>query len=359
MAILNKSFSTQKYEVLYYVEESHHSSRLDHFLQNYLTTWSREDIKRIIKDGNVKILKRPSKHRPSSIVHYKDQIKMSIPRTTQEDEYWNNQLIKLVSDPQVIFEDNNLIALSKPPYMSTHPTGRHLFYCATVYFEELYKSTIHSIHRLDRETSGLLLLGKNSTISRDIGKKFIKNEIKKCYFFIAKKNDNYNNISEFDVTLRLGQSDNEMKRVCINYFPSSSTQGKEALTKFKIIYNEGDYVLGLAFPTTGRQHQIRVHALSEGLPLLGDKLYLGSYKIFQRFKDNLASIEDHQLMELNRQALHSIAIGFEYNDKYLILKSHLPLDLTLWINEKLKIKIKDLEDIISKEIKNYFKSFSR
>ena len=71
--------------------------------------------------------------------------------------------------PKIIFEDDRLIVISKPPFMSVHPTGRHLFNCATVYFESLLNQTIHPVHRLDRETSGVLLLAKNSSVAKLLG----------------------------------------------------------------------------------------------------------------------------------------------------------------------------------------------
>ena len=80
------------------------------------------------------------------------------------------------------------VVTNKPAYMSTHPTGRHLFHCATVYYEQkLNQSTVHSIHRLDRETSGVLLLAKNPTTANQLTVEFENNNVKKCYFFIAEK----------------------------------------------------------------------------------------------------------------------------------------------------------------------------
>src|SRR5690606_14188470 len=83
----------------------------------------------------------------------------------------------------------NIIVCSKPPFMITHPAGKHLFYCATVYYESIHNKTIHSIHRLDRETSGLLVLGKNSVASNEISNQFEEGLVKKCYLLIAHKEE--------------------------------------------------------------------------------------------------------------------------------------------------------------------------
>ena len=121
-----------------------------------------------------------------------------------------------------------------------------------------------------------------------------------------------------------------MDRVCVNAYPQDSALGKEAETFFHIVREGPDYVMGLAFPRTGRQHQIRVHARVNGFPLVGDKLYCGSYPMFQRFKDLKATAEDHSLMQIPRQALHAAALrlpGFKS------FSGPLPQDLGNWIPE--------------------------
>ncbi len=354
MAILNRLFTKSKYTATYYVEETQAGMRLDQFLQIYLESWSRQDVKKKIKDGDVEIIDRPGKHRPSTTLHYRERIKLNVYRTTQEDEFWNGEKLTLQENPQIIFEDENLLVISKPAFMSTHPTGKHLFYCATVHFEEIHKKTIHSIHRLDRETSGVLMLAKDAKTSNTMSEEFINDNVKKCYFFMAKRNEQYNGELEFESNERLGAKEGGLKRVYINHYDESSTQGKHAHTKFKILYQEGDYVLGLAFPQTGRQHQIRVHAMVRGLPLIGDKLYLGSFKMFQRFKDQLASTEEHQLMELPRHALHAISLNATYKGSRQTFTSAIPLDFKDWIKHKLSIEIEALEIEISKALREYF-----
>ncbi len=345
MAILERTFTKTKYQAKYYVEETEAGKRLDQFLQKYLESWSRQDVKKKIKEGDVQILGRPGIHRPSTTLKYREKVILSVHKTTQEDEYWNGELIKL-EEPEIIFEDEDLIVISKPPYMSTHPTGKHLFYCATVHFEDIHKKTIHSIHRLDRETSGVMLLAKNSKTSNLMSEEFINDRVKKCYFFMAKKNEDFKGQSHFEANERLGAKEAGLKRVYINNFPSESHEGKHAHTKFQVLYEENEYVLGIAFPQTGRQHQIRVHAMVHGLPLIGDKLYLGNFKMFQRFKDGLASSEDHEQMQLARHALHAIALSANYKNEVVSFKSDIPKDFKKWITTNLSIELKELELLV-------------
>ncbi len=354
MAILNKKFTTQVYEVTYYVEETQHGMRLDQYLQIYLETWSRQEVKKRIKAGDVKIIGRPGKHRPSTTLHYKERIFFKIERTTQEDEYWRGELIELDERPEIIFEDKELIVMNKPPYMACHPTGRHLFYCATVMFEEKYEKTIHSIHRLDRETSGVMMLGKEPQIANLMGEEFIHDRVKKCYFFIAKANEDYKGEIEFFSDERLGASEEGLKRVYIDSYPEDSHEGKHAYTDFKVLFKEGDYVIGLAFPQTGRQHQIRVHAMLRGLPLVGDKLYLGSFEMFQRFKDNLASPEEYDQMEHNRHCLHAIGLKLHYKGEDRMYISSLPKDFIPLIKERFSTPVEEIESTIKNAAKDYF-----
>ena len=284
-----------------------------------------------------------------------ERIQLFIQRSHEEDEYWNGRQLPLQKDPLVIFEDQNVIVISKPPYMTTHPTGRHLFYCATVYFENLHQQMIHSIHRIDRETSGLLVLAKNPATANLLSTEFENNRVKKVYFFMAKKRPNPSADATFHANERMGPLEDGPKRVFIHAFPASSLEGKEANTYFEIFWQNQNYALGLAFPVTGRQHQIRVHASAHGFPLVGDKLYLGNYPMFQRFKDNLATVEDHTFMELPRQALHATAIKINYQSKPRLFLSPLPYDLRAWIQDTLQLEIEPIEKEIERRIENYFR----
>ena len=122
---------------------------------------------------------------------------------------------------------------------------------------------------------------------------------------IPAKNHTQENI--FTANERLEQVSTGLERMCMRYHPANSLKGKYASTKFIILMQNQTHALGLAFPKTGRQHQIRVHAMIHGFPLIGDKLYLGGFPIFQRFKDIQATIFDHQLMEiLDRHSMPSL-----------------------------------------------------
>lgn len=343
MTLVQKTFEKGRYRACYQVAPHQEGMRLDQFLQVYLPSFSRQQIKKYL-EKNVSIEGRTPPHRPSTKVHEKDVIEMVMFKSTHEDEWWDGQKIELQETPEVVFEDENLIVISKPPFMSTHPTGKHLFNCATVYFEEKYKHTIHSLHRLDRETSGMLLLAKNPDTAKSITAQFEAGEVKKCYFLIARVKPLSIRSDEFSCSKRLGSDSTGKERVVVKSYPQDSLQGKHAHTDFTIIHREDGYALAMAFPKTGRQHQIRVHANDCGYPLVGDKIYLGGYALFQRFKDQKTSQEDHQMMGLPRHALHAFAIQVEYQNKKRLFAGNLPQDLTQWIDKNLSVSAHEIQE---------------
>jgi RluA family pseudouridine synthase len=355
MSILSKVYRDDIFEVRHLVDEEHEGHRLDQFIQLYLDSFSRELIKKKIKGKEISIIGRPGIHKPSTVLHHRDEVLIKFFKSKYEDEYWLGDKLELQMSPDIVFEDDELIVISKPAFMSTHPAGRHVFNCATVFFEKKHEQTIHSLHRIDRETSGILMLGKNPKIANEMMTHFEKDEVKKCYLFIALANEYYTGKKEFIANERMSSPDIGLKRIYVEHYPEHSLNGKHARTNFYILEQFGPYIIGIACPQTGRQHQIRVHALAHGIPLIGDKMYLGSYEMFQRFKDQLATPEDHKLMEIPRHALHAIAIKIPYKKEHeKIFITAIPSDLKKWILEKTSLNIEMLEIKITQTIKTYY-----
>lgn len=355
MSDLYKKFSPELYEAIYQVDEEQSGMRLDQYCSTFLVSFSRQQIKKKIKDGQIKILGRPFPHRPSVKVYHREKVEVRTPRGSLEDEYWNGEKIQLQHKADIVFEDENILAISKPAYMATHPTGKHLFNCATVYLESIYGHTIHSIHRLDRETSGLLLLAKNALTAQRCSELFEKGLVSKIYFFMA-----HNKTKEsfpLKATERLGILEHYIPRNFNHCFPEASSQGKSAETTFQSLYQDKNYIIGLAFPKTGRQHQIRCHAAAHGLPLIGDKLYNGDPSVFMRFKDGKADLEDHQLMQIPRHALHALALQLPYpqSDIKSLYRTEIPQDFLQWMDLNLcESVIKNIHSKIDQLIQERF-----
>jgi len=357
MLPVEKIFKQDQYTVTFQVEESEDGLRLDRFLQNHLAAFSRHALQKKILNGEVTCLTRPLK--ASSAVRQGDQISVTSKRSNQEEETWGEQTIPL-APPTIIYQDQNFLAVNKPPYMATHPAGKHLFHCATVYFGDLLHQTIHSIHRLDRETSGVLLLGKNATSARELSAGFEQGLMRKCYFFIAHNLQKKALPLSFTAHERLEMGGNEedqngktRRQIKVKILAANDLAGKSACTDFVLLHQENNYVLGLAFPRTGRQHQIRAHAAAHQIPLVGDKIYHLGRAVFERFKDGVATAEDRAAMELPRHALHALALKIPPPFEQTFI-APLPEDFKNWINTKLKIDLKTLEAKITEVVRAYF-----
>lgn len=354
MSVIHKIYRDNLCEVKYLVDEEHNGLRLDQFLGIYLESFSRELIKKKIKEKEVIIVGRPGNHKPSTTLHHKDEVLIYYTPQHWEDEYWRGEKLELQKVPDVVYEDDELLVISKPAFMSTHPAGRHLFNCATVFFEMKYNHTIHSLHRIDRETSGILMLGKTPRIANEMMHGFEDDDIKKCYLFISRITPDFKHQDYFIANERMGPIHEDLRRVYVHAFPENSQEGKHARTFFYTLMKDNKYLIGIACPQTGRQHQIRVHAKAHGIPLIGDKLYLGSYELFQRFKDQVATEEDHDLMELPRHALHAIALKIPYKKEEKMFITDIPNDFKEWITKNTSFDCKELTQKIQKITKEYY-----
>ena len=354
MSEIEKSFSTEKYVVIHPVQPEQDGWRLDQFVQKCMPTLSRQFLKKKIEKGEVEISGRKSPHKPSVKVHHGEKVTITTYNDGMiEEEFWYGEVVPKDEKPTIVFEDDELLVINKPPYMITHPAGKNLFYCATVFFETIYKKTIHSIHRLDRETSGLLLLGKNPKVSQRVAQLFEDDKVRKCYFFIAHKKE-VSTPFPFTAKERMDREENAIPRGIMFHYPENSSLGKESETHCELVLEKNDYVLALAFPVTGRQHQIRVHASCHGYPLLGDKLYNGDPSVFIRFKDHLATPEDHEKMQIPRQALHAVALKLAYPTEQMNhFMAPLPKDLSEWITKNLDISHAGIETLIKQKIEHF------
>jgi RluA family pseudouridine synthase len=346
---IKKSFRADKVVVEYPVVPADEGARLDAYMQQYMPTLSREFIKKKIERGEIVISGRTPPHRPSTKVHAGETVTtITYNSPILEDEHWRGKSIDMTEQPVIVYEDDKILAIHKPAFMTTHPAGRHLFYVATTFYASIYNQTIHSIHRIDRETSGLLLLGKEYEATKAISWLFENDQVRKCYFFIAHKRAGARPMP-FTALEPMGEAADPIRSMQ-RCFPIGSGLGKEAETHFESLFETDDYVLALAFPKSGRQHQIRLHAAEHGYPLLGDKIYNGDPDIFVRFKDKELTDADHDLLQIPRHALHALALRLPYNGKDTLFRTQIAPDLVSWIEENLKFDKGQLENAVQVQL---------
>ncbi len=284
------------------VEKTDENKRLDVFLEDKLSGITRSKIKKTIE--NVLVLvdgkkqKAGYKVKAGDEVDYTELVEPTI-NASPED-------IKL----DIVFENDNLLVVNKPSGMVVHPacgnyTGT-LVNALANYTHSL--STINGefrpgiVHRLDKDTSGLLLVAKNDFAHQSLAQQ-IKTKTCKRYYIAVLEGNLKNDSGVVETNLARSTKNRKMIEVCEN------TKGKKAITLYKVIERLNGYSVVEFELKTGRTHQIRVHAKYLGHPVVGDMTY---------------GFKTHK--ELNGQLLHAYKIEFfepTTNEK-IVLQTTLP-----------------------------------
>jgi 23S rRNA pseudouridine1911/1915/1917 synthase len=288
--------------------------RLDAYLKEVIPEISRSQIQRLIKEKKVSVDSRPAKK--NHIVKVGNII------TINDFEVRDNfSDIKAQDiDIKILFEDINVIVISKKAGMISHPTGSikegTVVNALLYHFKDLSdtygKSRAGIIHRLDKETSGIMIIAKNNHSHAFISKQFSDRKIKKSYMALV-----YGLFKEAtgEIDLPIGRKKDEMT--------ISVDKGKDSLTRFRVLeaFDGCSYIKAL--PKTGRTHQIRVHFSYIGHPLLGDKKYGNK-------ESGLLSKE----LGLKRHFLHADSIEFinPTDNKILKIKDDIAKDLHVVLN---------------------------
>lgn len=292
-----------------------HGGRLDAFLTERLDWRSRNRIQQAISDRCVQVLahKDPQQAlvgdlKPGSRLRRGQEVVVRLPAPQVEPgagaRTWQPNQIP------VIFEDEDLLAVSKPPHLNVYPSRRHRSGSLIELVHEAhrlrhgptgYAPTL--CHRLDRETSGLVLFAKNRASRAEISRQLEEREIIKTYvaLVVGVLRDD-----EGRIDLPLGRDDStkvEIKTVV-------TEAGQPAATRWKVSHRLSGRTLLELSPETGRQHQLRAHCAAIGHPIVGDKLYLGGEALFLESLDGPLSEEEITSLGLDRQALHAWKLAF-------------------------------------------------
>ena len=215
---------------------------------------------------------------------------------------------------QPIFETSEFAIFDKPSGILVHPTNRYTEYSLTHEIKFRYGKDANITHRIDKETSGLVLISKNKKVESILKKSFEDKLILKTYLaYIVGKIEKSIIIDE-PILKNSDYSKIKLKVVI-------DKRGKASVTKIEPIYydNKRDITLIKATPFTGRQHQIRVHLFHIGHPIVGDPIYGVDFDFTNRYLNGI--IRENERVKAtgaNRLLLHADSIEFFYKNRFII-----------------------------------------
>ncbi|WP_298519171.1 RluA family pseudouridine synthase [uncultured Kordia sp.] len=307
-------------------EKGQQPLRIDKYLMNFIEGATRNKIQQAAKDGNIYVNDKPVKSNYK--VKGNDVIKVLFAYPPYE-----NLLIGENIPIDVVYEDDDLLVVNKPAGMVVHPG--HGNYSGTLinaliyHFDNLPKNSNERpglVHRIDKDTSGLLVVAKTEEAMTHLAKQFFNKTSERIYYALV-----WGNVEEEEGTVE-GNIGRHPKNRLQNtvFFGDDADKGKPAVTHYKVIERFGYVTLVSCQLETGRTHQIRVHMKHIGHTLFNDERYGGerilkgtTFTKYKQFVENCFKI-------LPRQALHAKTLGFIHptTGEKMSFNSEVPSDIT-------------------------------
>ncbi len=290
--------------------------RLDGFLARRMRWRSRTSIQRLIEDGKIDVTRRGERRtvrKPSSVLVGGDSIHVELPRPRRDVDF-GEEGPPPDPDLTVLYEDRWLLAVDKPPNVAVHPAGRNLYRTVITTLMRRYRrpddparDVVPKLcHRLDLETSGVLLVAKEDQAHRRVSEMFRERAPEKEYLAIVHGTPGRRRDL---IDLPIGPA--LARRVAIAKGIRHDV-GQPAQTRYEVVETHGRFSLLRLALLTGRHHQIRVHCAAIGHPLVGDKIYGADDDVFIKYYDGALTPEDEAKLLLPRQALHAHRLKIEH-----------------------------------------------
>ncbi|WP_155590157.1 RluA family pseudouridine synthase [Lysinibacillus cavernae] len=296
-------------QVTYTIEEQQKGERIDKALSSLQSEWSRSQIGNWISEGiitvNGDVVKAKYK------VKAGDFVAIDVPEVEPLDVIEENL------DLDIVYEDADVLVVNKPKGMVVHPAPGHL--TGTLVNGLMYHckdlSGINGVmrpgivHRIDKDTSGLLMVAKNDTAHESLVNQLVNKTVTRKYIALVHGHIAHDK-GTIDAPIGRDQKDRQKQAVVDN--------GKHAVTHFQVVERFGDYTLVECRLETGRTHQIRVHMNYIGFQLVGDPKY-GPKKT----------------IDFGGQVLHAATLGFDHpsSGEYLEFEAPLPADYEQLLND--------------------------
>jgi 23S rRNA pseudouridine1911/1915/1917 synthase len=276
--------------------------RLDKYVTEHCSDLSRSKVQKLIEEGNITVNGAAAKS--SLKLEPGDQVDVTVPPPLP------STLIPQAIPLKILYEDDDLMVVDKPAGLTVHPAPGHfdgtlanavLAHVPSLAGGESMRPGI--VHRLDKDTSGLIIVAKNDAAHMKLADQFKNRSVTKIYLALVQ-----GRISPRQGVIEgsIGRDPRDRKRMAV------VTQGREARTEYKVIEYLGNTTLLEIKPRTGRTHQIRVHLAAIGFPIVGDTTYGAKSKF------------------LGRQFLHASQLTFKLpsSGELRQFRSELPEDLT-------------------------------
>jgi 23S rRNA pseudouridine1911/1915/1917 synthase len=296
--------------------------RLDQYVHMHVADFSRSEIQRAIEAGGITLNGKSSK--PSYKVRKNDRLHVEMPEPTHDIPVPEN--IPL----DILYQDDWLAVINKPHDMVVHPAKGNwsgtLVNALQWHFREQLSNDNGQlragiVHRLDKDTSGVILVAKDNKTHRELAMQFETRKVFKEYVAIA--------VGELDrdsdyIEGAMKMHPHDRLRMIVSTDPDA----KHALSYYEVLERFRGFTLVKIQPRTGRTHQIRVHLLHAGCPVLADKIYGGRNTMNASEIDPTLS-KDHDELLIGRQALHAYRLRFRHprTEQWIEAEAPLPPDM--------------------------------
>ena len=305
---------------VYPIEKAHHGTRLDRFLMGATEAMSRTHLQRLIRDGDVTVNDKVTKQ-PSYQLRAGDRVCLTLPPPRPLDTAAPENI-----PLDILHEDSHLIVLNKPAGMLVHPASG--VNSGTLVNALLSHCTDLSgiggverpgiVHRLDKDTSGVLVVAKTDVVHRGISAQFEVHRPTRQYIAVV---CGVPSATTGTIDAHIARSRRDRRRMT-----TVKTGGRHAITHYEVLEGYPQFATVQLTLETGRLHQIRVHLQHIGHPVVGDAVYGGEQRALN---DAQTAALKQALARLKRQALHAQHLGFTHpvTGENLLFATPIPEDM--------------------------------